>query len=476
MSNLLTWLGPRRVGAIALTTALCTVASLTACGSNNESGSQGGQSGAAETITMWTLEDVQERIDATKKIAADYSAKTGNKVDVVAVAEDQFPQLITSAAAADNLPDVIAALGLSSVQDLAAKELLDPAASKEVVDKLGTGTFSERALKLTQDTKGNQLAVPSDGWAQLLLYRKDWFDQAGLSAPTTYDELMKAAAAMKTADHAGITLATAPADSFTQQTFEHLALANGCQLVDDAGNITLTSPNCVQTFQTVSDLAKKYGPAGNQDVDSTRAAYFAGKAAMTVWSSFILDEMAGLRKDALPTCKECRSDKQYLAKNTGIVSALKGPMGGPAQYGEITSFAITDGAADATKDFVQYMMNDAYLDWLALAPEGKVPVRKGTADDPTKFTNGWANLEAGVDSKAKLSSIYSPEVLKELTNSPDTFQRWGIEQGKGALAGAMLAELPVPKALSAELNGKVDAAGAAAQAQKDVEEINKGLE
>ena len=76
MSNLLTWLGPRRAGAIALTAALCTVASLTACGSNNDSGTQGGQSGGAETITMWTLEDVQVRIDATKKIAADYSAKT----------------------------------------------------------------------------------------------------------------------------------------------------------------------------------------------------------------------------------------------------------------------------------------------------------------------------------------------------------------------------------------------------------------
>ena len=376
MSNLLTWLGPRRVGAIALTAALCTVASLTACGSNNESGSQGGQSGAAETITMWTLEDVQERIDATKKIAADYSAKTGNKVDVVAVAEDQFPQLITSAAAADKLPDVIAAIGLSGVQDLSAKELLDPGASKEVLDKLGTGTFSERALKLTQDTKGNQLAVPSDGWAQLLLYRKDWFDQAGLSAPKTYDDLLKAAEKMKTADHSGITLATAPGDSFTQQTFEHLALANGCQLVDGAGAITLTSPNCVQTFQTVGDLAKKYGPAGNQDVDSTRAAYFAGKAAMTIWSSFILDEMAGLRKDALPTCKECRSDKEFLAKNTGIVSALSGPMGGPAQYGEITSFAITDGAAGATKDFVQYMMNDAYLTGWRWRPRARCPSAK----------------------------------------------------------------------------------------------------
>jgi hypothetical protein len=40
----------------------------------------------------------------------------------------------------------------------------------------------------------------------------------------------------------------------------------------------------------------------------------------------------------------------------------------------------------------------------------------------------------------------------------------------------MLAELPVPKALSDQLNGKVDAAGAAAEAQKAVEEINKSLE
>jgi hypothetical protein len=37
-----------------------------------------------------------------------------------------------------------------------AKELSTPGI-KEVVDKLGTGTFSERALKLTQDTKSSNL-------------------------------------------------------------------------------------------------------------------------------------------------------------------------------------------------------------------------------------------------------------------------------------------------------------------------------
>ena len=37
---------------------------------------------------------------------------------------------------------------------------------------------------------------------------------------------------------------------------------------------------------------------GNQDADTTRATYFAGDAAMVIWSSFLLDELAGLRNDA----------------------------------------------------------------------------------------------------------------------------------------------------------------------------------
>lgn len=469
---------PRMAVARALAALLPATLLLAACGSGSSGGGSDGGSGGGDdkTVTMWTLEDVQSRIDATKKIAADYSAKAGVKVEVVAIAEDQFNQLITAAAGAGKLPDVVAALGLSGVQDLASNQLLDTGAATKVVSDLGGNTFSPRALKLTQSSDGKQLAVPSDGWAQLLLYRKDLFAAQGLSEPKTFADIQAAAAKLKSKDMAGIALADAPGDSFTQQTFEHLALANGCQLVGGDGAITLTSPACVQTFDTVASLAKQYGPPGNQDVDSTRATYFAGKAAMTVWSSFILDELAGLRKDALPTCPQCRKDPTFLAKNTGIVSSLQGPSGKtPAQYGEVTSWTIMDGASAATSDFVKHMMGPAYLQWVGLAPEGKVPVRRGTADKPKEFSQGWANLEAGVDTKAKLSSVYSPQVLATLQKSPDTFQRWGIEQGKGALAGAMLAELPVPKALNTMVTGKADATQAAGQAQKAVEEIAKSL-
>ena len=81
---------------------------------------------------------------------------------------------------------------------------------------------------------------------------------------------------------------------------------------------------------------------GAQDVDTTRATYFAGKAAMVVWSSFLLDEMAGLRNDALPTCPQCKADPAFLAKNSGIVTGdRRARTASPAQFGEITSWTIT---------------------------------------------------------------------------------------------------------------------------------------
>src|SRR3712207_7671638 len=44
-------------------------------------------------------------------------------------------------------------------------------------------------------------------------------------------------------------------------------------------------------------------------------------------------------------------------------------------------------------------------------------------------------------------------------SSPDTFSRWGLPQGQGALLGATLGELPVPKAVNALVGGETDAAG-----------------
>ncbi|GAA1634924.1 extracellular solute-binding protein [Nonomuraea maheshkhaliensis] len=451
---------PTKVTAVLSATLLAVA--LAACG-------DGGGEQSSDEITVWTEENLEDRMAVQNAIVSEFTQKTGIKVKLVGVAEDQFSQTITAAAAADDLPDVIGALPLASIRELEANDLLDTETPGRIVDGLGRDTFSPRALEL--DTSGGKLlAVPSDGWAQLILYRKDLFDKAGLEPPDTYEALETAAAKLNTGGTAGITLAIAPKDSFTAQSFEHVALANGCQLVDNSGNVALGTPQCVKAFEFYAKLAKNYSVKGKQDVDTTRATYFSGKAAMMIWSSFILDELAGLRKDALPSCQECRANPEWLAENTGVVTALKGPDGdAPAQYGEIVSWAITNGAAtDPASKFVSYMMNEGYERWIGMAPEGKFPARKG-------FEDKWNKLPAGVDTKKPLADVYPADVLEALRKSPDTFARWGIPQGQGKLVGATMGELPVPKALSMVVDGSLTPQAAADQAKTEVESIKRGI-
>ena len=458
---------PRRI-ATALAGAAVLV--LSACG-----GGGGGGDGDPQQITVWTGDTLPDRVAATQAIVDRFTQQTGVRVELVGVDEDQFNQLLTSAAAAGELPDVIGSQPLAAVRTLAANELVDTEATAAVIEALGADTFDQRALELTSDGDA-RLAVPSDAWSQLLYYRTDLFAAAGLAPPTTYDEILAAAQALNQGGVSGFAGATAPGDAFTQQTFEHIALANGCELVDPEGAITINSPQCVAALQFYRDLTQGAGPPGAQDVDTVRASYFAGQSAMAIWSTFLLDELAGLRNDALPSCPECTADPRFLAENTGIVAAISGPDGQPAQFGEVSSWAIpVEANAEAAQQFVQFMVSDGYQDWLAIAPEGKYPVRQGSAPGGTEYVDAWEGLPIGVDSEAPTAEVYPQEVLDVLTSGPEAFTRWGITQGQGDLIGASLGELPVPEAVAAATTGGVAPQEAADQAAATLQEIQDSL-
>jgi multiple sugar transport system substrate-binding protein len=447
----------------AALTALVVV-SLSACGGGDDGGGGGGGAGDSETLDVWIVEDLPERVAATQKIVDAFSEESGTEVKLVPVAEDQFNQLLTSNAAAGKLPDVVGGIPLGQVRTMSANELLDTDAIADVLESLGQDTFNEKALELTRDGE-TQISVPSESWTQVLVYRKDLFEKAGLEPPTSYDAILAAAEELDSPEVAGFVGANIAGDPFTEQTFEHIALGNNCQLVDDAGEVTFDSAECVEALEFYGQLEQQYSVSGEQDVDTTRAQYFAGKAAMIIWSTFILDEMAGLRKDALPTCAECRKDPAFLAKNSGVVTAIEGPSGSePAVFGEITSWEITaDSATEPAKAFVEYMMTDGYEPWIAIAPEGKVPVRTGDSENPTKYSEAWADMEVGVDKKAPLSEFYGPDVIEALTTGVEQLSRWAIPQGQGDLLGALQGEQPVATAVN-EVSTGTDPAEAAKKA------------
>jgi multiple sugar transport system substrate-binding protein len=467
----------RFLAGIAVTAMLAMAACGGGGGSGGDQGGGGGGGGSKDegTLTVWTTEDQAERVAAQQKIMDAWGAKSGTKVKLVAVAEDQLTTVLTSAAAANDLPDVIGALSLNGMNQLRTDDLVDSDAAKEIVDGLGADTFFKRTLELTS-VDGEQIAVPSDGFSNLLFYRKDLFKAAGLPDPKTYADIQNAAKELHKDKMAGIVAATAPGDTFTSQTFEWVALGNGCQLVDDSDKITLNSPQCQEAFNFYGNMMKESSVKGNQDADTTRATYFSGDAAMVMWSSFLLDELAGLRNDALPTCDQCKKDPQWLAKNTGILTQIQGPSGpNPAAWGEVVSWNVLKDANPKAKDFVTYMMSDGYLDWLGIAPEGKMPTRSGTSANPKEYADGWIKLSAGVDKRELLTEVYPAEVLNTIVASSGNFERWGIPQGQGALAAAVANQFVVPQALAKMLNSGASAADAANEAQKGAEQVQKDL-
>jgi multiple sugar transport system substrate-binding protein len=429
-----------------------------------------------DMLIVWTLEDITDRVETQNQILADFTEKTGVKVKLVPVSEDEFDKLLGAKAAANELPDVVAAVPLAAVRTLQADKLLDTETPGAIVDSLGRNTFTRAALDLVSD-RSTILAVPSDTWRQLLVYRKDLFDAAGLPAPNTYNKIVQAAETLEQDGMVGFVAGTAARAVYTQQSFEYFALANDCELADDRGDVSLDSPACVEAFSAYADLIREHSVAGDQTFDTARATYLAGRAAMVSWSSYLLDELAGLRNDLLPTCRECRGDPAFLARNSGVVTGLTGPSGRePASFGEVVSWVVTASAAtDKARQLIEYMMSDGYERWLAMAPEGKVPTRAGAKDEPRRYADAWARLDAGVDTKTPLSRCYDQSVLDAVAASPGAVDRWGLPQGQGELVGATLGELPVAKALNKLITSGGKPSAAAREADQAVETIKREL-
>lgn len=418
-------------------------------------------------ITLWTTEEQPERMAVQERIAADFLAASGISVTIVPVSEGQMGERITAAFAANDLPDVIYH-PLNFTLGWAQAGILDTFTATETVELLGEETFAAAALSLV-DFQGEYAGVPVDGWTQLLLYRADLFEEAGLEAPTTFANILAAIDALHDAPNMfGFVAATDPSHPYMLQVFEHFALANGVQMIDDEGNLALDSPEMVETLEFYRRLVDA-SPPGNLYWQQSRELFQSGQAAMIVWSPFILDELAGLR-DGVPVPADDAYESGWLAQNSGFVTRLAGPSNSTgAGWMDMRYFGITvDADTDAAQQFIQFSLNEGYVDTLAIAAEGKFPVRRGTSVNPTEFVDAWADLEVGVDSRAPLSQFYAADVIDDLILGLETGDRWAFRQGEGVLYSRMADTRVMVETLREFIDGEHTAAETAALMQSRV--------
>ena len=415
--------------------------------------------GAQNEITFWTTEVEKDRLEIQREMARAFTQKSGIAVHIVPVQENLLAERVTAAFAARSLPDVIFH-PVDFTIGWAEAGILDDRSATEVVNGLGKETFGIGPLNLAR-VSGGYAAVPTDGWGQLLLYRRDLFEEKGLSAPDRWDRIVEAA---KTCHKPplmwGFEAPTDPGQTYTQQVFEHLALSNGVRLTGPSGKVDLDTPEMIETLEFYKALTR-FTPPGNLYWLHTRMDYLSGRAAMIIWSPFILDELSGLRQDQPVVPDMAKGKPGFLAKNTGFVSIIKGPKGA-AQYGQINYLGVTrDAKADLAKRWVEFLLTDGYLRWLGMAAEGKLPLHKGTKMDPDRFIRGWMGLQFGVTTRARISEFYGMDVVKTIMSGLDGFDRWGFSEGKGALIFKIYATKVIPEILKRFLDGELSAKEAA---------------
>jgi multiple sugar transport system substrate-binding protein len=409
-------------------------------------------------LVVWVNETSPEHETAVRAIAAAFSEAEGVDVELRFVASSLLPKLVETAVSTDThkLADVIIhpleySIGWSE------RGILDPAAATASLESLGRGSFDAAALELVQ-VDGGIAALPSDGFHQILLYRQDWFAERDLATPDHYAAIIAAAEATYDRENlrSGFVIPTESNLLTTHQAFEHLAIANDCQLVDEAGEVLFLSPACGEAVNFYYDIVHQFSPIGVQTDTSARNAYLEGRTGIIMASPRVLPMIAGLNEAHRPTCPECLADPNFLATNTGIITTIRGQGETAVSYGVLTNLGITVGADTETAvAFAEHWFNEGYETWLAVEPERKVPMRLGTAAEPTRFIATWGTQPL-VGSSQSLSDIFGPGVVTDLREGVAGSPRWAFREGWGGMITTLAEDLTVSIVLQEMLSGYFD--------------------
>ena len=411
-------------------------------------------------VEFWTTDNEEDRIGVYEAIAEGFMA-ANPKIDlrIVAIDEPSISQRIATARAANQLPDLVR-MGIERVATFAADGILDEDAAVAVIDALGMDDFRAGPLSMVTDpSTGKYAAVPFDGWIQAIWYRSDVFAEVGLNPPISWDDIDAACDALPGAGNLlyALTLATDPGQNYPHQVFEQVAISNNAWPFDQAGNVTMDTPEMVEALAFYAGLQRCAMP-GPQYWRGARESYELDQSGMMFYSTYVMDDL--VEGSGMEAGGNVEIPVEGLPEKTGFASQMVGPNGS-ASYGQLVTMGIMEGADAVAQEVVKwYLTGQNYQDVLALAPFGKVPVLKSAVD-------GWSEL-------SPFFAYYSDETLGQIANGFETMQRWLFRPDYDAIERAVVGDiegrLVIPQVISnIALEGSMTPETAAAWLQEQVE-------
>ena len=417
------------------------------------------EAGEKTIVEFWTTDNEEGRVDVYEAVAARYMEQNPNvEIRIVPIDEASITQRVSTAVAANRLPDIVR-MGIERVSAFSADGILDQDAAGAVIADLGEDDFRAGPLAMVTDPDtGNYAAVPYDGWIQAIWYRQDVFDSLGLEAPVTWEAIQAACEAMPGQGNLlyGITLGTDPGQNYGQQVFEQVAISNNAWPFDADGNVTMNTPEMIEALQFYTDLQSCAQP-GPQYWRGAREAYELDESGMLFYSTYIMDDLVD--GSGLEGGGNVEIAVEDLAANTGFAPEMAGPNGS-ASYGQLVTLGIMQGADPVAQDVVKFFLTEGYQDVLALAPFGKVPVLESAVDGWKGSSDYFAN--------------YSEDTLEQIAGGYDSMSRWlfrpDYDSTQRAVVGDIEGRLLIPTVISnIALEGTMTPETAAQFLQEQVE-------
>ncbi|WP_137290845.1 ABC transporter substrate-binding protein [Natronorubrum halophilum] len=364
-----------------------------------------GGGGDDDVTTYWTTQVEQDRQEVIKGLIESYESEGDGTIDMVSVEEGDLPTQISSATASGTLP-AFGEWGLDPMQNLGSEDLLSTESAESVVDSIGRDDFYEGALSLATSGGGDLLAVPAHGWVQGFWYRQSAFDDAGLSAPTTWDAILEAAETLHDPDNDQYGIVVGSDETpFARQCFTPYARSNGARVLNGDGEIVFDSAEMVEALDFYGSLAE-YSPPGAETFETANNTYLNEQCHMIMYSSYIMGDIS--------------SNTDGMAGDTAFAPYIEKDR--RSSFGQLVLFNVIDTASDENREvaeaYVEHVLTgDQYIDFLHMAPGGMNPVLQSVAESEAYRDN-------------ETLQEWGQETLSNISGAFDNIERFGYIDGQ----------------------------------------------
>ena len=357
----------------------------TACGQGQTAGSAGGavDSNASPTDTvaptptrvpgvgpidllaLYINDEFSAHIDDW--VAEFLASNPSAEVSVQVMAEDELADFFASA---EELPDLmlIPADYLPELQD---RGLLNTDLPALVQEELGAGKFYAVPEGDTVGGDGAVLGLPYYGAVQGIWYRLDLFEEAGLEAPDSLENIRAAAEALHnpSASVYGIALPQSGDGGLAHHALEQLALGAEAMPIAEDGSPRFGDAAFVEVLQLYEDLTSYMVPAGTSMAEA-RDLFLDEQLAMIIDSTSFPQELANRSEDI-------KIDE--MARKMGFVAGINDTAeDGSTTYAYTLALGVASNAnEDTAHALISYLYDEAYtIYWI---PQGWAPAWKGFA-------------------------------------------------------------------------------------------------